>query len=232
MPDSPRTRLLAKLDASLCAGAFVKLTLSEYRGAETGLRNVYARAVELRDGLHLSLTSRYATRDVTKNVPLAEATATLGKLPGAEFARAHLFTTTGDWQLQCDALSEGKLKASRPAFAVAPPPEHDQKKRTPLAVEHAPFLHALGVTSATGEARPGMAGTAQGQRAADAERQRRRNQRVDRRSERARSNLVARTELANVRSVQARRHESRHAGCPEAVCDPAEIPTNTPHSYR
>ena len=157
MPDSPRSRFLARLDASLRAGAFVKLTLSEYRGAETGLRNLYARLVELRDGPHLSLISRYATRDVTKNIPLTEATATLGKLLGAEFARAHLFTTTGDWQLQCDALGEGKLKASRPAFAVAPPPEHDAKKRAPLAVEHAPFLHALGVTAATGEARPGMA---------------------------------------------------------------------------
>ena len=157
MPDSPRTRFLAKLDASLRAGAFVKLTLSEYRGAETGLRNVYARTVGLRDGPHLSLVWRYATRDVTKNVPLGEAVPVLGKLLGAEFARAHLFTTTGDWQLQCDALGEGRLKASRPAFAVAPLPEHDQKKRAPLAVEHAPFLHALGVTAATGEARPGMA---------------------------------------------------------------------------
>ena len=78
MPDSPRARFLAKLDASLRAGAFVKLTLSEYRGAESGLRNVYARAVGLRDGPHVSLTSRYATRDVVKNVPLAEASAALG----------------------------------------------------------------------------------------------------------------------------------------------------------
>ena len=157
MPDSPRSRFLAKLDASLRAGAFVKLTLSEYRGAETGLRNVYARAVELRDGAHVSLVWRYATRDVTKNVPLGEATATLGRLLGADFGRAHLFTTTGDWQLQCDAGGEGKLKASRPAFAVAPVPAHDQKKRAPLAVGDAPFLRALGVTSAAGEARPGMA---------------------------------------------------------------------------
>jgi len=157
MPDSPRTRFLAKLDASLRAGAFVKLTLSEYRGAEPSVRNLYARPVELRDGPHLSLVWRYTTRDVTKNVPVSEAVAVLGKLPGTEFARAHLFTTTGDWQLQCDAAGEGKLKASRPVFAVAPAPEHDQKKRPSLAVEHAPFLRALGVTSATGEARPGMA---------------------------------------------------------------------------
>jgi len=135
----------------------VKLTLSEYRGAETGLRNLYGRPVELRDGPHVSLVWRYATRDVTKNVPDGEAVATLGKLLGTEFGRAHLFTTTGDWQLQCDAAGEGKLKASRPVFAVAPAPEHDAKKRPVLAVEHAPFLRALGVTSATGEARPGMA---------------------------------------------------------------------------
>ncbi len=152
----PRTRFLAKLDASLRAGAFVKLTLSEYRGAEAGLRNLYGRPVELRDGPHVSLVWRYATRDVTKNVPLGEAVAVLGKLLGAEFGRAHLFTTTGDWQLVCDASGEGRLKASRPVFAVAPAPEHDQKKRAALTVEHAPFLRALGVTSATGEARPGM----------------------------------------------------------------------------
>ena len=157
MPDAPRTRLLAKLDASLRAGAFVKLTLSEYRGAEKGLRNLYGRPVELRDGPQVSLVWRYATRDVTKNVPPGEVVAALGKLLGAEFGRAHLFTTTGDWQLQCDAAGEGKLKASRPVFAVAPAPEHDQKKCAALAVEHAPFLRALGVTSATGEARPGMA---------------------------------------------------------------------------
>ncbi|MCE9608668.1 MAG: SAM-dependent methyltransferase [Chthoniobacter sp.] len=157
MPDSPRTRFLAKLDAGLRAGAFVKLTLSEYRGAEQGVRNLYARPVELRDGPHLSLVWRYATRDVTKNVPVREAADALGKLLGAAFSRAHLFTTTGDWQLHCDAEGAGKLKASRPVFAVAPMPEHDQKKRPSLTVEHAPFLRALGVTSATGEARPGMA---------------------------------------------------------------------------
>jgi hypothetical protein len=153
----PRTRFLAKLDDSLRTRTFVKLTLSEYRGADPGLRNLYARAVELRDGPHLSFTYRYATRDITKNVPLGEAASTLEELLGAEFSRAHLFTTTGDWQVQCDAHGEGKLKASRPTFAVAPAPEHDQKKRTALAVEKAAFLTALGVTSTTGEARPGMA---------------------------------------------------------------------------
>ena len=158
MTDDARARFLQKLEAAWRAETLVKLTLSQPgRGAEEGLRNVYGRAVELREGRRLSLVWRYATRDVTKNLPLEEALATLGPLLGAELERAHLFTTTGDWQLRCEATGHGTLQASRPAFAVAPPPEHDREKRAPIAVEQAAWLRALGVTNAAGEARPGMA---------------------------------------------------------------------------
>jgi hypothetical protein len=155
-PDA-RPRFLEKLDAAWRAGAFVKLTLSQYRGAEPALRRGYGRAVELREGRRLSLVWRYATRDVTKNLAIEDALAALRSTLGADWERAHLFTTTGDWQLRCDPMGHGTLKASRPTFAVAPPPEHDREKRAPIAVEKAGWLRALGVTSAGGEARPGMA---------------------------------------------------------------------------
>ena len=147
-----RDRFLEKLRSSLRDGAFVKLTLSSHRGAEPGLRNVYARLVELRDGARLSLVWHYATRDVTKNLPTEEGVAAIAGLIGETFAHAHLFTTTGDWQLDC---ARARLKASRPAFAVAPAPGHDRRKVKALGP--APFLAALGVTNADGEARPGMA---------------------------------------------------------------------------
>jgi SAM-dependent methyltransferase len=145
------------LAAGLRDGAFVKITLSRYHGPEAGLRNVAARVVELRAGPHLSLTYRYATRDVTKNRPLAEALPAIEELLAREFEEAHLFTIRGDWQFR--RLSEGKdvLKASRPVFTTAPSPEHDREKRKALDIGDAPFLRRLGVTSATGEARPGMA---------------------------------------------------------------------------
>src|SRR4051812_12639743 len=47
-PDA-RARFLEKLEAGWRAGTFIKLTLSEYRGAEEGLRNGYGRAVELKE---------------------------------------------------------------------------------------------------------------------------------------------------------------------------------------
>jgi hypothetical protein len=153
----PRARFMELFAAGLRDRTFVKITLSRYRGQETELRNVHGRLVELRAGPHLSLIYRYSTRDVTKNRPLAEALPAVKEMLGQEFAEAHLFTTQGDWQFRC--LPDGKdvIKASRPAFVTAPAPEHDRKKRKALASGDAPFLRQLGVTSATGEARPGMA---------------------------------------------------------------------------
>jgi hypothetical protein len=49
------------------------------------------------------------------------------------------------------------LKASRPAFAVVPVPEHDREKAAALTVAESGWLRDLGVTNAAGEARPGMA---------------------------------------------------------------------------
>ena len=97
-----------------------------------------------------SLLWRYARRDETKNLPLEEASAAVEALLAGSFARAHLFTTTGDFRWRPDR----PLKASRPTFTVAPAAEHDRVKAT--ALHAAPFLVALGVTNAAGEARPGM----------------------------------------------------------------------------
>lgn len=155
-PDA-RARFLDKLEAGWRAGTFIKLTLSEYRGAEEGLRNGYGRMVELKEGRRLSIVWRYATRDVTKNLAIEDVVRTMAGSLGSEWGSAHLFTTTGDWRLQCDAEGRGKLKASRPAMATAPTPEHDRQKQAALNVEGSGWMRALGLTNAHGETLPGMA---------------------------------------------------------------------------
>ena len=153
----PRARFLELLAAAWRDETFVKITLSRYAGSETGLRNVYGRIVKLRAGPHLSLVYRYATRDVTKNRPLAEALPAVEQMLARDFEEAHLFTTQGDWQFRNVPDGKDVLRASRPVFLAAPAPEHDREKRKALNEGDAPFLRRLGVTSATGEARPGMA---------------------------------------------------------------------------
>jgi SAM-dependent methyltransferase len=157
MTDDARTRFLQKLEEAWRTQTLVKLTLSQPRGAEAGLRNIYGRVVELREGRRLSLLWRYQTRDVTKNLPIDEALSFLGQGLGREWERAHLFTTTGDWQFHSEAGGRGTIKASRPAFTTTPAPEHDREKPAPMEVAQAGWLRALGVTNAANEPRPGMA---------------------------------------------------------------------------
>ncbi len=153
---SARDRFLEKLTLSLNGGTFVKLTLSQPGRNAEGLRNVYARLVELREGRRVSLVWHYATRDVTKNVSPAEALERVAALLEGDLERAHLFTLTGDWQLRCERTGEGSLKASRPAFSQIPVPRHDRAKTLALPPQ-TPFLRGLGVTNAAGDPRPGMA---------------------------------------------------------------------------
>jgi SAM-dependent methyltransferase len=150
---SPRDRFLEKLRASFDDGTFVKLTLSQ-PARPSDLRNFYVREIELRKGRRLSCVWRYATRDVTKNLSPAEAISKMGEMLGTEFARAHLFTISGDWQLRCDVEDGDRLIAARPAFAQIPSPEHDRRKIKPARRK---FLEALGVTKSDGAPRAGMA---------------------------------------------------------------------------
>lgn len=145
--------ILEKFRQSLEAGAFLKLTLSGYRGAEAGLRNLYARPVELREGHRLSFVWHYATRDVTKNFPPEEAATQFAQALESGFRHAHLFTLTGDWRWDAG----GKLKASRPTFTQAPSPEHDRTKIRATPIAGAAYLHGLGLANAAGEPRPGAA---------------------------------------------------------------------------
>lgn len=150
---SARLQFIEKLRTSLQDGAFVKLTLSEPCGPDDTLQNVYGRLVDLRGGPHLQLVYRHARKDVTKNMPIAEASNSVADLLGESFQRGYLFTTSGDWHW--GGPGDGTLKAKRASFTTAPTPEHDRPKQK--AVANAPWLTALGVTAPDGTARPGMA---------------------------------------------------------------------------
>jgi hypothetical protein len=150
---SARIQFIEKLRTALQDRAFVKLTLSEPHGPDETLQNVYGRLVDLRAGSHVQLVYRHTRKDVTKNVPLAEAADLVGDLIGNSFRRGYLFTTAGDWQWHGPA--EGTLKAKRASFTAAPAPSHDRPKHK--AVTNARWLTLLGVTAPDGTARPGMA---------------------------------------------------------------------------
>lgn len=160
--DSP-SLFVAKLLDAWDASAFVKLTLSSPEPREevlagAGLRNLKARAVDLKEGRMLSLVECYPNREVTRNHAPREGARLLENAFAKMFTKAHLFTTAGDFQFRRERSGAVRVKVSRPAFTLAPERSHDRRNplREGLAAE--PFMQKLGVTAPGGQPRPGMAG--------------------------------------------------------------------------
>jgi hypothetical protein len=160
-PATALPRFLALLDSSLAENTLVKLTLGKPRptAPDSTLRNVFARPVALQSGPHLSLVFRHATRDITKNIPVADAAPALARLLAESFLDAHLFTAAQTAQLEQSAdparPARLHLKTANHSAPVAPP-SHDRAKSRVLAPD-APWLRALGVTNERGQPREGMA---------------------------------------------------------------------------
>jgi SAM-dependent methyltransferase len=164
-----RDRFLALLADSVAGASFVKLTLGKPRGTDATLQNIFVRPVALKTGPHLTFVWRHTTRDITKNLPPAEALAQISALLGGDFLDAHLFTATQTAQLETQPDGTARLKiritavppAGSPHVGGVPPPRdpsasHDHPKHH-LIPATAPWLRALGVTNDRGQPREGMA---------------------------------------------------------------------------
>jgi hypothetical protein len=144
------------------------------------LERVTARLLRLRGEPCVSFVYRHATRDITKNEPIATARETVAALVGTRFAHAHLTTRDAELQLMMSRKGRYTLHRARPGpkgaddatrTAVdaagrddeddasedgADPPPHDRRKHRWLSLE-TPFLCELGVTTARYELVPAMA---------------------------------------------------------------------------
>ncbi|MBV9926522.1 MAG: SAM-dependent methyltransferase [Acidobacteria bacterium] len=156
MPAGDREKFFDALEESLAGGTFVKLTLSKYRGAEDGLKNVYVRPAELKGGRRLSFLRRYKTRDAVKNHTYEEGARLLRELVGADFASAHLFTSEADLRLEVSRKGEAHLTAHAPTLDAAAPTGHERRKRRAIDAGGSLYLRELGVTNEHGEVRPAM----------------------------------------------------------------------------
>lgn len=134
----------------------VKLTLGEARGSDPTLRNVYVRPVALRAGPRLSFCFRHTTRDLTRNYEFEEASAEVGRLLGASFGSAHLFTTEAEIELRWPIGGEPGLRRGPPRHSKPASTAHDRPKVRQTQVG-APWLHALGLTTPDGQVRTNQA---------------------------------------------------------------------------
>jgi len=153
---------IAHLAASLADGSFTKLVLAKHHGEPADLLRIDARRVLLRGEPALQFTYHHRTRDVTRNLSLADVPAAAGALLGASaFRSAHLFTTAGQTELRVGKRGSSSLHhvAMNAATQVAAAPtalSHDREKERAVDITR-PFLAELGVTDAQQRLVPAMA---------------------------------------------------------------------------
>ena len=153
---NPVEQFLNAFDASVAEDTLVRLVLSGPRAGGERPERVLGRLVEIRKLPHLSITLRFRTKDVTRNLPAGEAAEWLRAQIGREFQSALLCTIKRDWQL---AVPEGglvRLVTHRPSIREVPSRGHDVPKREVLDVGAREWLPALEVTDARGKVRPAM----------------------------------------------------------------------------
>lgn len=139
---------------SLSSNTFVKATLSQNKGDDKTLTNVYMRLVSLKAGVSLQVKLRHKTNDVTKNFPVAEADNVVRDLLTGGFRQAYLFTSDGDWQLKLGKKAWLQRVGKGPTFEKAAVEKHDRVKSLPVKKD-ALYLQLLGITNGDGQPRPG-----------------------------------------------------------------------------
>jgi Methyltransferase domain len=154
---APREAFLTQFTTSVNDGTFVKLTLGKPRGPDESVENIFVRPVLLGGQIQLSFVWHRTRNDVTKNHSLMEGGALLGQMLGTDFYSAHLFTPTRTVQLEYNKKGVPRLTTGKAIVIETPEAAHDRKKNRLLPAESQQWLQALGVTTANGAVREGMA---------------------------------------------------------------------------
>lgn len=141
--------------ACLDAGSFVGLTLAAYRGKEPGLKQIGVRSVELKGERLLQFTYQYRTRDIVRNLSVAEGGRFVGDCLGQDFLSARLQSTAGDIRVEADASGPFRLVRSAPTSRTTPSASHDRVKQRLLETDR-PFLVELGLCDKAGKVLPSM----------------------------------------------------------------------------
>ncbi len=150
----PLSQFLASFRAAFEAGKLLKCTLSKTTPtAPPDLKNVYLRPVSLKKGPHVAFNFRYKTRDEVKNFSLDEATERLKAMLGKEFLNADLLTPDRDYNLSFSKKGEPIFFSKKASHTAATADTAHDRTKHRLLDPSAPWLHALGITSASGQVR-------------------------------------------------------------------------------
>jgi SAM-dependent methyltransferase len=148
---SELTQFLQQIKESVGLKSFIKLTLANYKGTETDLKNIYVRVVEIKRERKLSFTYRYKTRDIVKNYLLDEGLMMLKDQLDAGFTSATLFTVHEDLLFQLHNAN-WTVKSLPPNMKISGDQgSHDKSKSRKIEASGKQYLIDLKLTDIHGK---------------------------------------------------------------------------------
>jgi 2-polyprenyl-3-methyl-5-hydroxy-6-metoxy-1,4-benzoquinol methylase len=164
----PIEQFLLITERSILEGTFTKAVLAKPR-AGTEVERVTVRLVAVRGENVLSCVYSHATKDITKNIPIADGRATLRGLLQGSFLRGHLLSVTENIDLSISKKGKAvmhQVKVNAPvkesnedaqlSVIAVTAKDHDRVKQRFVDVNRK-YLVDLGVTLEDGRVVPAMA---------------------------------------------------------------------------
>jgi SAM-dependent methyltransferase len=128
---------------------FVGITLSNYKGTEEALKNIYIKKITIKGEEKLSFTYRYKNNDIVKNYNIKEAITEIEKNISNGFKLVILFTTEYDLLLE-EQKDKFTLKKNNPTKTSLPSLEHNNKKNHLISTKNKTYLTELRITDNNG----------------------------------------------------------------------------------
>ncbi len=147
-----KSEFLNTIAESLANNTFVKLTLSKYRGDDSGLENIYVQPVIVNNEIALSFRFKYKTKDIFKNHDFDESVSIVGSHLGSDFLFGTLCSTKNDIIIEYNKKREPRTYSRKPSFNKVKIKKHNLIK-TRFVDSKEKYLNMLGITNPKGEVR-------------------------------------------------------------------------------
>ncbi len=143
---------IQQIQSGIAQQLFIKMVIGNKRNKTAEVKNIAIKLIALKDEKKLSFVYRYPTNETTKNYSVAEGLQLMTHLLEQDFFNADVFTTNADYYFSIN--EKGVLKmVTKPASlsSKATLQSHDKPKHRNIQPANNVYLHALGITTASGE---------------------------------------------------------------------------------
>ena len=138
------------LNFSIANASFIKVSLGNYQGNDTQLKNLYIRKVKIKRSDMLSFNYRYKTRDIFKNFAVEDGISKVMQYISNDFKVCTLFTADEETIIEHTKKGEILIRSKKNVLAVGTSTVHDKEKKRIIKPNGNTYLHALKITDAEG----------------------------------------------------------------------------------